>query len=165
MNQITRAALGLTAAGALAMGALPATAHAQGTGSITPSSSDLPGYLIPGPDTLVTPTGSPTGLCAGAVAAHVRGSGYPDSATMSWGIALPGVGPCDLTVTLHWQNLDTGASGETSTDVPGPRLWTGVEHPHAAIVSTGPGRVEYRLTTDAGAQAGPIIVETEAYEY
>lgn len=162
-TRITRAALGATAACAIATGvAMPATASAQG--SMTPSSSDLPEYLVPGPDTLVAPTGSPTGLCAGAVAAKIDTGGYPDSSSMHWGIAMPGVGACDLTVTLHWSNLDTGESGEKQHVVDEPELWTGVAHPYDSIVATGPGQVEYRLSTDAGGAAGPITLETPEYQ-
>lgn len=151
------------ATGVTAAVALPATAQAQGAGSLTPSSSGLPGYLVPGPDTLVAPTGSPTGLCAGAVAARVEPGGYPDSSSMHWGIAMPGVGACDLTVTLHWHNLHSGETGEKQHVVDDPALWGGVAHPDDSIVATGPGMVEYRLTTDAGGAAGPITVETPEY--
>ena len=162
-TRISRAALGAAAACAVAVGvAMPATASAQG--SLTPSSSDLPQYLSPGPDTLVAPTGSPTGLCTGAVAAQIGTNGYPDSSSLHWGIAMPGVGACDLTVTLHWENLDTGDSGEKQYTVDEPELWTGVAHPKDSIVPTGAGEVEYRLTTDAGGAAGPITLETPEYQ-
>lgn len=131
---------------------------------MSPLSSDLPEYLVPGPNMLVAPTGSPTGLCAGAVAAKVEAGGYPDSSSMSWGIAMPGVGACDLTVTLHWHNLDTGESGEKQHIVDEPALWAGVAHPYDSVVPTGPGQVKYRLTTNAGGAAGPITLETPEYQ-
>lgn len=142
----------------------PAVATAQGAGSLTPMSSDVPGYLVPGPNTLVAWGGSPTGLCQGAVAAKIQSGGYPDSSSLSWGIAMPGIGACDLTVTVAWHNLDSDQTGEKTLQVDQPTLWTGVSHPYEAIVSTGPGTVEYRLSTNAGTQAGPITVETPAYE-
>src|SRR5699024_8761587 len=162
-TRISRAALGAAAACAVAVGvAMPATASAQG--SLTPSSSALPRYRSPGPDTLVAPTGSPPGPCTGAVAAQIGTNGYPDSSSLHWGIAMPGVGACDLTVTLHWENLDTGDSGEKQYTVDEPELWTGVAHPKDSIVPTGAGEVEYRLTTDAGGAAGPITLETPEYQ-
>ncbi|KAA0920024.1 hypothetical protein FQ137_08395 [Dietzia sp. ANT_WB102] len=149
---------------ALALGlAAPAAANAQELGSLTPMSVDLPGYLVPGPGNLLAVGGSPTGLCQGAAAARVTDSGYPASAAVSWGVAMPGVGPCDLVATLDWHNLDTGARGQKTLDIPGPRLWTGVAHPYDAIIPTGGGTVEYRLTTNGGAAAGPIVVETSPW--
>lgn len=149
---------------ALALGlAAPAAASAQELGSLTPTSVDLPGYLVPGPGTLLAVGGSPTGLCQGAIAARVADSGYPASASVSWGVAMPGIGPCHLVATLDWHNIDTGARGQKTLDVPGPRLWSGVDHPYDAIIPTGGGTVEYRLTTNAGAGAGSILVETSRW--
>lgn len=149
---------------ALTLGlAAPAAANAQELGSLTPMSTNLPAYFVPGPGSLVAVGGSPTGLCQGAIAARVADSSYPASASVSWGVAMPGVGPCNLVATLEWHNLDTGARGQKVLDVPGPRLWTGVAHPYDAIVSTGGGTVEYRLTTNGGAVAGPIVVETSPW--
>lgn len=157
--------IALAAGVALAAGlSTPAVASAQDAGSLTPMSTDLPGYLLPSPNTLVAFGGSPTGLCQGAVAAKIQSGGYPDSSSLSWGIAMPGVGACDLTVTVAWHNLDSGQTGEKTLRVDQPTLWAGVSHPYEAIVSTGPGTVEYRLSTNAGTQAGPITVETPAYE-
>ena len=149
---------------ALAVGlAAPATASAQELGSLTMMSANLPAYLVPGPGNLVAVGGSPTGLCQGAVAANVADSLYPASASVSWGVAMPGVGPCNLVATLDWHNLDTGERGQKTLDVPGPRLWTGVAHPYDAIIGTGAGKVEYRLTTNGGAVAGPMVVETSPW--
>lgn len=153
-----------TAGFALTVGlAASGTANAQELGSLTLMSADLPSYLVPGPHNLVAVGGSPTGLCHGAVAARVHDSSYPASASVSWGVAMPGVGPCDLVATLSWHNLDTGVRGQQILDVPGPRLWTGVAHPYDAIIGTRAGRVEYRLTTNGGAVAGPIVVETSPW--
>ena len=139
----------------------PATANAQ-------DSSEAIQQLFPAPNRMVAVGGSPTGLCAGAVSTTVHGDGYPDSASVSWAFAVLGVGPCDIVATLSWRNLDTGATGEKVAQVPFPRISTGIpdpiSHPYEAQISTGPGRVEYRLTTTGGAVAGPIVVETIAYD-
>jgi|GEM_PF-6268396 len=158
-RQVGRA-LGVALAAGCLVTAPVATAGAQDLGSLTTSSAGVPGGLVPGPDRLVAVGGSPTGLCAGAVAVSVHDGGYPDSATVNWTIAMPGVGPCGLTATLTWRNLDTGATGEQRVGVPDPRLSTGPAHPYDAIVTTGGGAVEYRLVTDVGASAGPITVAT-----
>ena len=164
---VTRSAvktLSAAAGIALAVGlAAPASANAQEVGSLTLMSADLPAYLVPGPGNLIAVGGSPTGLCQGAIAANVADSSYPASASVSWGVAMPGVGPCNLVATLDWHNLDTGARGQKTLDVPGPRLWTGVAHPYDAIIGTSAGKVEYRLTTNGGAVAGPIVVETSPW--
>lgn len=137
--------------------AVPAGANAQ-------DSSGALGQLFPTPGRLVAWGGSPTGACAGAVSTTVTGGGYPASATVSWAFAVIGVGPCELTATLSWRNLDSGASGEKTARIPYPRISTGVpdpiSHPYEAIIPTGSGRVEYRLTTTGGAVAGPIVVDT-----
>ncbi len=143
--------------------AVPAAANAQEVGSLTLMSADLPAYLIPGPNNLIAVGGSPTGLCQGAMAVSVADSSYPASAGMGWGVAMPGVGPCNLVATLDWHNIDTGARGQKTLDVPGPRLWAGVALPYDGIVPTGAGKVEYRLTTNGGAVAGPIVVETSPW--
>lgn len=157
--------IALAAGVALAAGlASPAVASAQDAGSLTPMSTELPDYLLPSPDTLVAWGGSPTGMCQGAVAAKITSGGYPDSSSLSWGIAMPGIGVCNLTVTVEWHNLDSGQTGEKTLQVNQPTLWAGVSHPYEAIVSTGPGTVQYRLSTNAGAAAGPITVVTPKYE-
>lgn len=156
---------GLVAGIALAAGlAVPATAAAQDTGSLTPTASAVPEYLFPGPDKLIAWGGAPTGTCYGAVAAKIEGEGYPNSSSLNWGIAMPGIGECDLEVTVAWHNLDTDETGEKTLEVNEPLIWSGVRHPNDSVVPTGPGTVEYRLSTNAGAQAGPITVETPAYE-
>ena len=149
---------------ALAVGlAAPTTANAQEMGSLTMMPANLPAYLVPGPVNLIAVGGSPTGMCQGAVAANVADSSYPASASVSWGVAMPGVGPCNLVATLDWHNLDTGERGQKTLDVPGPRLWTGVAHPYDANIPTRAGKVAYRLTTNGGAVAGPIVVETSPW--
>lgn len=155
------ATLAATAVASSAALAAPATAHAQG-------SSEAVVQVLPAPNRLVAWGGSPTGACAGAVSTSLRGDGYPGTASVSWAFAVAGVGPCALTATLSWRNLDTGASGEKVAQIPHPRFSLGVPdpiaHPYGAIISTGSGRVEYRLTTTGGAVAGPIVVDTAAYQ-
>ncbi|UVE94099.1 hypothetical protein [Dietzia sp. B32] len=138
----------------------PATANAQDSSQAIP-------LLFPAPDRLIAAGGSPTGACMGIVSATLNGDGYPASASVSWGFGVLGVGPCNLTATLSWKNLDSGATGEKTAGIPWPRISTGIpdpiSSPQQAIISTGAGRVEYRLTTTGGASAGPIIVETVPY--
>lgn len=135
----------------------PATANAQ-------DSSEAIGQVFPAPDRLVAVGGSPTGACHGAVSTTVNGDGYPASASVSWGFVVFGVGPCNLTATLSWRNTVTGATGGKTATIPRPRISTGVPdpiaHPYDAIMNTGPGPIEYRLTTNGGASAGPMIVHT-----
>jgi hypothetical protein len=153
------ACLAATAVAVTTAVAVPATANAQD------SSSSAIGEVLPAPDRLVATGGSPTGACYGAVSTTIDGDGYPASASVGWAFVVPGVGPCDLTATLSWRNLDTGATGEKTASIPHPRISLGVPdpigHPYDAIMATGPGRVEYRLTTTGGATAGPIVVHTE----
>ncbi|MBB1033517.1 hypothetical protein G6031_03830 [Dietzia sp. CQ4] len=154
------ATLAATAVALAAALAAPATANAQ-------DSSEALAQLLPAPNRLVAWGGSPTGACAGAVSTSLRGDGYPGSASVSWAFAVVGVGPCALTATLSWRNLDTGTSGQKVAQIPHPRISLGVPdpiaHPYDAIIPTGSGRVEYRLTTTGGAVAGPIVVDTVAY--
>jgi len=155
---VSVAALAAAAAVATATAiAVPAGANAQ-------DSTAVPGQLFPAPGRLVAWGGSPTGACAGAVSTTLNGNGYPGSSTVSWAFAVLGVGPCDLTATLSWRNLDSGATGQKTARIPHPRISTGVpdpiSHPYEAIIPTGSGRVEYRLTTTGGAVAGPVVVET-----
>lgn len=152
----------LTAATTVALTAAilaPASANAQ-------DSSAIPD-LFPAQNRLVAVGGSPTGACFGVVSTTVNPGGYPDSATVGWAFGVLGVGPCDLTVTLSWRNLDTDARGEKTARVPMPRLSGGVpdpiNHPADAIMNTGAGDIEYRLTTNGGAVAGPVVIRTPAY--
>lgn len=149
--------LAATAVALTAAVTAPATANAQG-------SSDAIGQVFPAPGRLVATGGSPTGACFGAVSTTVNGDGYPASASVSWAFVVLGVGPCDLTATLSWRNTITGATGERAAPIPHPRISLGIpdpiSHPYKAIMSTGPGPIEYRLTTTGGASAGPIIVHT-----
>ena len=153
--------LAATAVALTAAVTAPATANAQDSSEAIP-------LLFPAPDRMIAVGGSPSGLCAGAISTTLDGDGYPDTASVSWAFAVVGVGPCTLTATLSWRNLDTGATGEKVAQVPFPRISTGIpdpiSHPYEAQISTGPGRVEYRLTTTGGAVAGPIVVETVAYD-
>lgn len=107
---------------------------------------------------------TPTNQCVGAVATAINTGGYPDSATVNWAFFVPGVGDCGLTVTLYWKNLDTNKTGEKVAHVSAPQLDYGipnpVSHPYEAIIPTGSGRVEYMLTTNAGAVSGPIVLDS-----
>lgn len=156
----TAATLAAAAVALAAVVSTPATANAQG-------SIDALGQLVPAPDRLVAWGGSPTGACVGGVSTSLRGDGYPGSASVSWSFGVVGVGPCNLTATLSWRNLATGATGTKVAPIPHPRISTGVPdpiaHPYDAIISTGAGPVEYRLTTTGGAVAGPIVVNTVPY--
>lgn len=138
----------------------PATANAQS------SPSAIPG-LFPAQNRLIAPGGSPTGACAGIVSTTINPDGYPDTASVSWAFGILGLGPCNLTATLSWRNLDTGATGQKIAHIPVPRLSDGIPDPIRtptdALISTGPGNVEYRLTTDGGAAAGPVVIRTPAY--
>lgn len=137
----------------------PASANAQ-------DSSAIPS-LFPAENRLVAIGGSPTGACYGAVSTTISPDGYPNTAAVAWAFGVLGIGPCDLTVTLSWHNLDTGATGEKVAFVPAPRISGGVpdpiSHPVEAQIPTGHGLVEYRLTTDGGAVAGPIVIHTPEY--
>lgn len=153
----------LAAAAAVALATVvvtPATAGAQSSSSAVPQ-------LFPAPDRLVAVGGSPTGACAGAVSTSINPQGYPGTSSVSWAFGILGVGPCDLTATLSWRNLDTGATGEKVAHIPVPRISDGVPdpiaHPYDAMMSTGAGLVEYRLTTNAGAVAPPVTLRTPAY--
>ncbi|MCT2172987.1 hypothetical protein [Dietzia cinnamea] len=129
--------------------------------------ADAVPQVLPAANRLVAVGGSPTGLCAGAVSTTLNGNGYPGSSSVSWAFAVIGVGPCNLTATLSWRNLDSGETGEKIAHIPHPRISTGVPdpiaHPYEAIIPTGSGPVEYRLTTTGGAVAGPLVVETAAW--
>ncbi|MDX2357634.1 hypothetical protein [Dietzia sp. PP-33] len=154
-------AIAATAVAAVGVLSAPATANAQG-------SSEALTQLLPAPNRLVAWGGSPTGACAGAVSTSLQGDGYPGSASVSWAFAVVGVGPCNVTATLSWRNLDNGTTGQKVAQIPHPRISLGVPdpiaHPYDAIIPTGAGRVEYRLTTTGGAVAGPIVVDTVAYD-
>lgn len=160
-------ALAATALAVAATVASPAVAGAQipgGVGSLGPGSAEAVPQVLPAANRLVAVGGSPTGACAGAVSTTLNGNGYPGSSSVSWAFAVIGVGPCDLTATLSWRNLDSGETGAKIAHIPHPRISTGVpdpiSHPYEAIIPTGSGPVEYRLTTTGGAVAGPVVVET-----
>ncbi|WP_291082756.1 hypothetical protein [Dietzia sp. UBA5065] len=151
------AALAATAVALTSAVVGPATANAQGSAEAIP-------LLFPAPDRLIATGGSPTGNCAGIVSATLNGDGYPASASVSWGFGVLGTGPCNLTATLTWRNLTTNATGQKTAQIPWPRISTGIpdpiSSPQEAIISTGVGPIEYRLTTTGGATAGPIVVDT-----
>lgn len=158
-------ALGLAVAATVAV---PATAGAQtmpATGSVGGSAETIPA-LTPADDRLVATGGSPTGTCFGAVSATIGTDGYPLSSQVGWAAGVVGVGNCDLTATLSWTNLDTGETGEKVMEVPSPAFLPmgNIAHPKDTIIPTGPGTVEYTLTTDGGASAGPIFMVTPVYE-
>ncbi|MDV8000150.1 hypothetical protein [Rhodococcus sp. IEGM 1408] len=164
------ATLAVSAVAVAAAISAPATAHAQGSANAQGSSmgsADAIPQVFPAPNRLVATGGSPTGACVGAVSTTLNGNGYPGTASVSWAFAVVGVGPCNLTATLSWRNLDNNTSGQKVAQIPQPRISLGVPdpiaHPYDAIISTGSGRVEYRLTTTGGAVAGPIVVDTVAY--
>lgn len=157
---VSAGALAVAATFALASALLaPASASGQ-------DSSAIPD-LFPAQNRLVAVGGSPTGACYGVVSTTVSPGGYPNSAAVGWAFGVLGVGSCDLTVTLSWHNLDTDARGEKTAHVPMPRLSGGIpdpiSHPAEAIMNTGAGNIEYRLTTDGGAVAGPVVIRTPAY--
>lgn len=168
-------AFAATALAVTAAVAVPAVAVAQASaapgpvtlGSFGPGSVDAVPQVLPAADRLVAVGGSPTGLCAGAVSTTLNGNGYPGSSSVSWAFAVVGVGPCDLTATLSWRNLRSGETGQKVAHIPHPRISTGVPdpiaHPYEAIIPTGSGPVEYRLTTTGGAVAGPVVVDTVAW--
>lgn len=148
--------------------AVPATAGAQtmpDTGSVGGSAETIPA-LTPAEDRMVATGGSPTGTCFGAVSATIDPDGYPNSSRVGWAAGVVGVGACDLTATVSWKNLDTGESGEKVMEVPSPAFLPmgNIAHPKDTLIPTGPGQVEYTLTTNGGASTGPITVETPAYE-
>lgn len=153
-------ALAATAVAVAAALSAPVTANAQGSAG----SVDALPQLFPAPDRLIATGGAPTGACAGVVTTTINGDSYPASSSVSWAFGVVGVGPCDLTATLSWRNLDTGATGVKVAQIPHPRISTGIPdpiaHPYDAFLYTGPGRVEYRLTTTGGAVAEPIVVTT-----
>ena len=160
-------ALAATALAVTATVASPAVAGAQipgGVGSLGPGSAEAVPQVLPAANRLVAVGGSPTGACGGAVSTTLNGNGYPGSSSVSWAFAVVGVGPCDLTATLSWRNLRSGETGEKIAHIPHPRISTGVpapiSHPYEAIIPTGSGPVEYRLTTTGGAVAGPVVVAT-----
>ena len=138
---------------------IPANANAQ-------DSSAIP-ELFPAQNRLVALGGSPTGQCFGAVSTSLNPDAYPNSASVGWAFGVLGVGPCDLPVTWSWKNRDTGATGEKTAHVPAPGISGGVpdpiNHPYEEIMNTGGGPIEYTLTTDGGAVAGPITITTPAY--
>ncbi|HIW68090.1 MAG TPA: hypothetical protein H9878_08145 [Candidatus Dietzia merdigallinarum] len=136
---------------------VPATANAV-------SSSDF----VAAQNRLVAGTGSPTGTCFGLVSTTINPIGYPNSATVSWAFGIVGIGHCNLTVTLSWQNLnDSKKSGEEVVHIPAPLLANGVpnpiNHPMQAVIDTGPGEIEYTLRTNAGGWSGPMSIQTPAY--
>lgn len=137
----------------------PASANAQ-------DSSAIPD-LFPAQNRLIATGGSPTGACYGVVTTTISPDGYPGAASVGWAFGVLGLGDCNLTVTLTWHNLETGARGEKIAQVPVPRISGGVpdpiSHPAEAIMSTGAGPVEYRLSTNGGAVAGPVTITTPAY--
>lgn len=160
--------LGITGLAVAASLAAPATAGAQTmpeTGSVSGSAETIPA-LTPAEDRMVATGGSPTGTCFGAVSATIDPEGYPNSSQVGWAAGVVGVGACDLTATVSWKNLDTGESGEKVMEVPSPAFLPmgNIAHPKDTLIPTGPGQVEYTLTTNGGASTGPITVETPAYE-
>ncbi|MFB9258912.1 hypothetical protein [Dietzia aerolata] len=159
--------LGITGLAVAASLAAPATAGAQTmpeTGSVSGSAETMP-KLTPADDRLVATGGSPTGTCFGAVSATIDGEGSPHASQVGWAAGVVGVGNCDLTATLTWKNLDTGETGEKVMEVPSPAFLPmgNLAHPKDTIIPTGEGQVEYTLTTNGGASAGPITVETPEY--
>lgn len=163
-------AFGIAGLAVAAAMSVPATAGAQAAtsaGSVSGSAEILP-RLAPADDRLVATGGSPTGTCAGTVSTTISPQSFPGASSVSWAFGILGVGSCDLTATLSWRNLDTGATGEKIAHIPAPRISGGVPdpivHPYDAVISTGAGQVEYTLTTNGGAEAGPIIVQTPEYE-
>lgn len=58
---------------------------------------------------------------------------------------------CSVTATVHWRNLDTGATGAASDflgDGNGFPFWWVAPQIGNLRLNTGPGRVEFTLTTD-----------------
>lgn len=101
------------------------------------------------------------------MSATIDGEGYPHTSQVSWGAGVVGIGDCGLTATLSWENLDTGETGEKSIDISEPQFATSallLAHPKDSLIPTGPGQVEYSLTTNGGAEAGPILVQTPEYD-
>lgn len=97
----------------------------------------------------------------------LNGNGYPESASVSWAVGVVGVGQCNLTAPLSWHNQKTGARGEKAAHIPRTQISLGspnpVAHPCDAIIATGSGPIEYTLTINGGAVAGPIVVDTVDY--
>ncbi|AXK85593.1 hypothetical protein IU443_29020 [Nocardia farcinica] len=71
------------------------------------------------------------GPCVAMVASSVNGNAYPNQAAFTVNTTMLGVGSCELTVTLHWRNVQTGQTGEFAVTAHGPGYWS----------NSGPGAI------------------------
>lgn len=138
---------------------LAPTASAQAPDPLGPrgsvqTSSSIPGNVMPEENRLVA--GGLNGTCYTWVAVDINPDGYPASAAYSWTTDSVGVDSCYATATLHWRNVDTGFAGTRDLASTGPGHDWGTKDPLQSIIPTGPGTIEYTLTTGYGAAAGPI---------
>ncbi len=162
------AALGAAALAVSAPVALATSAGAQ-EGPLGPTGSlgglsNLPEVFNPGDDAVLAVGGSPSGTCWGGVSVNINGEGYPDSAVATWNVGVFGIGDCGLEATLHWTNTDTGESGEKSISIDEPEIFPARNDGKSGIMTTGPGDVEYTLTTNGGATSDTVVVTTVPYE-
>ncbi|ABG98889.1 MULTISPECIES: hypothetical protein [Rhodococcus] len=86
-------------------------------------------------------------VCGGRIDAHAS-SGYPEPYGPNYVLLTTYfVGPsrvCMVDGTLHWRNLDTGASGTKQWALSG---WDGPGAPTAVYFDPGAGRVGIEITT------------------
>lgn len=170
MRTTTRLAA-VAAASVLALSGA-AGAHAQPMdpvsavlGSVGPTGSAvglpaIPGDVAPARNRLVVVAGSPTWTCFGSVTADIDNAYGPGTVFVNWKLHYFGVGTCGLEATVSWRNLDTGATGEhrLSQNLPGNWPSHGDSQNNTSV--TGPGLIEYRLTTNGGGQSASLLLAT-----
>ena len=170
MRHINRFATVAAAAVIVAGGAAGATAQPTDPvsavfGSVGPTGSAVglsavPGDVSPAPNRLVAVGGAPSWTCFGSVTADINNTYGPGTVFVDWKLHQFGVGACGLEATLSWRNLDTGATGAHRLVQNLPGNWPSHgDHQNNTSV-TGPGLIEYRLVTNGGGYAGPLVLAT-----
>ncbi|AYF77317.1 hypothetical protein D7D52_29770 [Nocardia yunnanensis] len=97
------------------------------------------------------------GPCVAIVNTSVYGDAYPGQAAFTVDAQLPGVGTCDLPITLTYRNVDTGDTGSIVADAQGPGYWS--RYGYSAIFPLDPGTYTAQITIGAAHFPEPGTVQ------
>lgn len=151
--------------GAAGAGAQTTDSLSGALGSVGPTGSvvglpDIPADTAPADNRLVASGPSATGTCFSWVTADITNQSS-GTVRVDWKVHQLGVGACDLQATLSYENLDSGYTGKHVLEENLPGNWPSHGDSKNNVSITTPGRVEWQLTTNGGAEAGPLVLVTE----
>lgn len=97
------------------------------------------------------------GACFAKIDSSVNGDAYPNQAAFTVASTMTGFGACKVDVTLHWRNVDTGATGTFNVTPQGPGFW--MNSSYSTLFAPGFGH--FTGTVSIGAPSFPASGEVQ----